>query len=77
MIPQISFSDFPKICRLCMKEGDFVSILDRPDLISVYVSITNISVSFTYNSPLMKLFHKNIFRSMILTLFQKIYARNV
>lgn len=50
MIPQIGLNDFPKICRLCMKEGDFINILDRPDLIYVYITITNISVSFIFTS---------------------------
>lgn len=48
MIPQIKYIDFPKICRLCLNEYDFINninILDRPELIHIYVSITNNSVS--------------------------------
>lgn len=42
---QIGYNDFPKICRFCMKEGEFINILDRPELKCLYINITNITVS--------------------------------
>lgn len=45
MIPQIKITDFNSICRFCIQKGEFSNIFERPDLIDLYINITNLTVS--------------------------------
>lgn len=59
MIPQIGYTDFPKICRLCLNERELINILDRADLVELYIRITNITVSVSV-VIMLHIIHANI-----------------